>query len=106
MCLFSEIDENRRTESQVLFTTGLRIQIDDTKVEQCANEKELLEKWRDFVLTTDPDCIVGYNITAFDLPYLLARALENKISNFHLLGRDNDSEPDERGLGTFNLDYK
>eukprot|EP01105_Mastigella_eilhardi_P019880 TRINITY_DN4697_c0_g1_i1.p1 TRINITY_DN4697_c0_g1~~TRINITY_DN4697_c0_g1_i1.p1 ORF type:complete len:1087 (-),score=272.85 TRINITY_DN4697_c0_g1_i1:125-3088(-) len=38
------------------------------------NEKELLAAWKDFILQTDPDVLIGYNIVNFDIPYLLDRA--------------------------------
>lgn len=31
-------------------------------------------RWRDLLLETDPDVIIGYNIINFDLPYLYERA--------------------------------
>jgi DNA polymerase delta subunit 1 len=31
-------------------------------------EEELLLKWRDFVVESDPDIITGYNIQNFDIP--------------------------------------
>ncbi|GAB4815412.1 hypothetical protein N2152v2_002458 [Parachlorella kessleri] len=37
-------------------------------------ERELLLRWRDLLVESDPDIIIGYNILNFDLPYLLDRA--------------------------------
>lgn len=37
-------------------------------------EDQLLLRWRDLLLESDPDVIIGYNITNFDLPYLYERA--------------------------------
>jgi DNA polymerase delta subunit 1 len=37
-------------------------------------EPEMMMKWKNFVLSVDPDVITGYNITNFDIPYLLNRA--------------------------------
>ena len=51
------------------------------------DEKEMLQKWRDFVDEVDPDVIIGYNISNFDLPYLLDRAKALKATNFPYLGR-------------------
>lgn len=34
----------------------------------------MLLRWRDLLLETDPDVIIGYNTTNFDLPYLYERA--------------------------------
>eukprot|EP00955_Chlamydomonas_euryale_P067831 359943-Chlamydomonas_euryale.AAC.2 len=33
-------------------------------------EADLLLRWRDLMLESDPDIIIGYNTTNFDLPYL------------------------------------
>eukprot|EP01100_Stratorugosa_tubuloviscum_P014987 TRINITY_DN834_c0_g1_i1.p1 TRINITY_DN834_c0_g1~~TRINITY_DN834_c0_g1_i1.p1 ORF type:complete len:904 (-),score=332.36 TRINITY_DN834_c0_g1_i1:166-2877(-) len=51
------------------------------------NEREMLKAWRDFVIEVDPDLITGYNISNFDLWYLLSRAKQLKIDEFDLLGR-------------------
>ncbi len=37
-------------------------------------DHELLKEFRDYVLTYDPDIIVGYNTNGFDWPYLLERS--------------------------------
>jgi DNA polymerase delta subunit 1 len=50
-------------------------------------EHEMLEKWRNFVISVDPDILTGYNIVNFDLPYLLNRSKALKISKFAFLGR-------------------
>lgn len=55
-------------------------------------EHEMLMKWKNFVLSVDPDLITGYNIGNFDIPYLLnrAKALEKKhpeLNRFPELGR-------------------
>lgn len=51
------------------------------------NEKELLSRWRDLLVETDPDIIIGYNIVNFDLPYLLDRATTLGLPSFHAWGR-------------------
>jgi hypothetical protein len=38
------------------------------------SEQELLRRWLDLLLETDPDLVIGYNIINFDLPYLYERA--------------------------------
>lgn len=50
-------------------------------------EQDLLLRWRDLVLETDPDIIIGYNIINFDLPYLLDRAKALGVQNFNHWGR-------------------
>ncbi len=44
-------------------------------------------QWRDFVEEVDPDVVIGYNISNFDLPYLLDRAKALKVPKFPYLGR-------------------
>jgi DNA polymerase delta subunit 1 len=51
------------------------------------DEADLLKAWRDFVQKVDPDLIIGYNISNFDLPYLLDRAKAIKVDKFPFLGR-------------------
>ncbi|KAJ3102438.1 DNA-directed DNA polymerase delta [Phlyctochytrium planicorne] len=50
-------------------------------------EVELLRKWRDFVETVDPDVVIGYNISNFDFPYLIDRAMKLGVTEFPFLGR-------------------
>ncbi|XP_076121687.1 DNA polymerase delta catalytic subunit [Alosa pseudoharengus] len=50
-------------------------------------EKNMLQKWAEFVRTVDPDIITGYNIQNFDFPYLLNRAATLKVNLFPYLGR-------------------
>jgi DNA polymerase delta subunit 1 len=51
-------------------------------------ESDMLVAWRDFIVETDPDVIIGYNIANFDFPYLLDRAKVLKVEpEFAKLGR-------------------
>ena len=50
-------------------------------------EEDMLKEWRDFVIDLDPDIITGYNISMFDLPFLLNRAEVLKIKEFPKLTR-------------------
>jgi DNA polymerase I len=43
-------------------------------VEKVADEKAMLERFSEIVKVDDPDALVGYNSSQFDLPYLLKRA--------------------------------
>ena len=47
----------------------------------------VLQRWRDLVIETDPDVIIGYNIQNFDLPYLIKRAETLNIAEFPFWGR-------------------
>lgn len=46
-----------------------------------------MQRWRDLIVETDPDVIIGYNICNFDLPYLLKRAETLRIVDFPFWGR-------------------
>lgn len=58
-----------------------------TQVLGFSDEKEMLLKWRKFVEEVDPDVIIGYNTSNFDLPYLLDRAKHLKAADFPFLSR-------------------
>lgn len=51
------------------------------------DERELLEKWAEFVREVDPDLFTGYNINNFDFPYLINRSHHLNCRNFVYLGR-------------------
>ena len=51
------------------------------------SEEQMLREWRQFVIDLDPDIITGYNISMFDLPFLLNRADILKIRQFPYLSR-------------------
>ena len=57
----------------------------DTKYVQCANEQDLLIKFKQYIHAEDPDIIVGYNTFGFDDGYIAERA---ELHNLELqLGR-------------------
>ena len=45
------------------------------------SERDLLSRWKDLVIESDPDLIIGYNILNFDLPYLWQRAVVGPVGN-------------------------
>ena len=51
------------------------------------DEKDMLEKWTEFISEVDPDVVIGYNTSNFDLPYLIDRAKALKANKFPYLGR-------------------
>jgi len=53
-------------------------------------EEELLMSFQQFLATTYPDILTGYNIQNFDLPYLIERAETLQLPKFHQLGRMKD----------------
>ncbi|EGV65370.1 DNA polymerase delta catalytic subunit [Yamadazyma tenuis ATCC 10573] len=50
-------------------------------------EDEMFMHWKEFVLKVDPDVIIGYNTSNFDLPYLLDRARALHLPKFPYFGR-------------------
>ena len=60
-------------------------------------EKEMLEKLLEIIKEYDPDVIVGYNINNFDMPYVLERLKQNRLSR--VLGRDNEKIVMSRKFG-------
>ena len=67
-------------------------------VEQVKNEKELLEKFSEYLRKISPDFLVGYFSDGFDLPYLKARAEKNQIKL--QLGIDGSQPIFSRGIST------
>lgn len=59
-------------------------------------EEELLMAWSKFFSTVDPDVVTGYNITNFDFPYLLDRAMHLKVHGFPYLGRISNTQTKAR----------
>ena len=72
---------------RVIFTLGGCAAIEGATVIACASEKEMLERWRSFVLGVDPDMLIGHNIWRFDIPYLFKRAERVGVRDFAYLGR-------------------
>ncbi|KAJ9122530.1 DNA-directed DNA polymerase delta [Naganishia vaughanmartiniae] len=70
-----------------VFTLNTCSHIVGSQVLEFKDERQLLIKWREFVEIVDPDLMIGYNITNFDLPYLLDRAKALKVMEFPYLGR-------------------
>jgi DNA polymerase elongation subunit (family B) len=64
-----------------LFNLGTIDPIESTEVIQCKSEKQLLLKYSEFIINTDPDIIVGYNIFGFDNGFLFERAKVLDIEN-------------------------
>ena len=50
----------------------------------------MLQAWRDFLLEVDADIITGYNITNFDLPYIIERAQALKMNDYPRFSRYKD----------------
>lgn len=70
----------------------------------CFNsEKEMLEEVQRIIDTFDPDIITGYNLNNFDLPYLLDRFVENRLSRN--IGRCKDKMANSKSLGSKKRNY-
>ncbi|KAM0670598.1 hypothetical protein MY8738_000763 [Beauveria namnaoensis] len=53
-----------------------------TQVLEYEKEAKMLSEWQQFLMTVDPDIIIGYNIANFDFPYLINRAKHLKVNGF------------------------
>lgn len=47
--------------------------IKDTTIVTCENEEELLVKFQEFIIETNPEICIGYNTDGFDNPYITQR---------------------------------
>lgn len=70
-----------------VFTVDTCSPITGSQVFSHEKEADMLKHWRDFIVEVDPDIIIGYNTTNFDIPYLINRAKALKINNFPYFGR-------------------
>ncbi len=70
-----------------VFTINTCSPIVGSQVLEHETEQEMLSRWKEFVVKADPDVIIGYNTTNFDLPYLINRAKALKMENFAYFGR-------------------
>ena len=78
-----------RAESSTLTRKCLCLkQTDGPDCESFATERELLERFGEYLAVTDPDIITGWNIFGFDLEYLYKRAMRNGVEP--LWGRRTD----------------
>lgn len=72
-----------------IFTLNTCSNIAGSQVIPFKEESKLLLEWSRFLQRVDPDMIIGYNISGFDLPYLMDRAKHLKLIDFPYLGRLN-----------------
>ncbi|KAG1175920.1 hypothetical protein G6F70_003795 [Rhizopus microsporus] len=82
-----QIQGHKKPFIRNVFTLDTCASIVGSQVLSFQDEKELLQKWSDFIREVDPDMIIGYNITNFDFPYLLDRAQHLGVTKFPFLGR-------------------
>jgi len=67
---------------RILLTLKTCSNISGCVVKSFSDERKLLQEFQMIVLATDPDLITGYNITNFDLPYILNRAHALGLSEY------------------------
>ncbi|KAI0236792.1 DNA-directed DNA polymerase delta, partial [Massospora cicadina] len=72
---------------RVIFSLGSCAPIAGAQVHCFEEEGAMLMAWGEFFRASDPDLVIGYNTTNFDLPYLLDRANKLGLDNFPYLGR-------------------
>lgn len=70
-----------------IFTFGSCDPITGAQVESFEREEDMLKAWQTFLIESDPDIVTGYNLTQFDIPYLLNRAHALNLDGFAYLGR-------------------
>ncbi|AMD21716.1 HFL140Wp [Eremothecium sinecaudum] len=70
-----------------VFTVNTCLPITGSQIFEHETEAEMLQAWRDFVVEVDPDVIIGYNTTNFDIPYLIDRAAALNVQNFPYFSR-------------------
>lgn len=70
-----------------VFTVNTCAPITGSQIFSFDREADMLIKWKDFINEVDPDVIIGYNTTNFDLPYLLDRARALGVAEFPYFGR-------------------
>ncbi|KAF9483487.1 ribonuclease H-like protein [Pholiota conissans] len=73
--------------NRTVFTLGSCSAISGAHVLSFEDESKMLLAWSHFFLEVDPDVVIGYNITQFDIPYLLNRAQTLNLHEFPFLGR-------------------
>lgn len=88
--------------SRHLFCTRDCASIEDVEIRSYDDESGMLKGFAEFIVRSDPDVLTGYNIQAFDLPYLVRRMERNgltgrfgkagaKVSSSRTFGGDGNS---------------
>ncbi|MBS3816192.1 MAG: ribonuclease H-like domain-containing protein [Candidatus Thermoplasmatota archaeon] len=84
-------DIENSLDDDSIFTIACVLKGAETKETESfdGGEKEIIEKFQQYVLDKDPDIITGYNINGYDLPLLKERVEEIDLDELRL-GRDRD----------------
>ena len=65
------------------------VDVNNSKIQTCDSEAELMLEWTKLINKEDPDIIIGYNIFGFDYDFMYRRAMENNIvQKFLMLSRN------------------
>lgn len=70
-----------------VFTLNTCSNIVGSDVRSFDDEQTMLNSWQAFVHEVDPDLVIGYNTSNFDIPYLMDRAKKVRAFKFAFLGR-------------------
>ena len=89
MCF--DIESSIRTKD--IYCIAVRVNDDKEIFDDSNGEKEMLEKFVEYVRLKDPDIITGYNIFGFDIPYVNNACKRHNVD--FCIGRDG-SEPWKR----------
>lgn len=66
-------------------------QLENSEIETCESEKEVLLKWTELIQKENPDIIIGYNIFGFDYQFMYIRSKElNCVYEFLKLSRNKE----------------
>lgn len=75
-----------------IIITRVPCEVKDTEKVICKDEIDLINTFQDFIISLDPDIIIGFNIFGFDFPYLHTR-LQIHLENWKPIGRIKDKIP-------------
>lgn len=78
-------------KKSVLFCMKKTDAITGTEILTYQKERDMLNDWSEWVKKIDPDIITGYNITGFDIPYLLERAVMLNLKKFDSFSRTGEN---------------
>ena len=67
---------------KVIITLGTCSELNNIKVIECNNEKDIIYNWVQLINQYDPDIITGYNIFGFDFDYIYHRAIELNCADY------------------------
>ncbi|KAJ7274216.1 ribonuclease H-like domain-containing protein [Mycena rebaudengoi] len=90
LSLQGEVEPYRRS----IFTLQGCNEIEGVEVKSYPDEVAMLLAWKEFIIATDPDVVIGHNIARFDFIYLFLRANTlgaTSLSRFFSLGRLKDT---------------